>query len=620
VKSLLERLQAEAAAPSADPHAFALGNLDSMLAGQPPGLLRALEAAVIPHDWDDALLARLLDPDLAPAAAEWAEKLRALPIVSRLPGSERCTVHEVTRAALRDRLHQQGRLAIYSMRALRALGPLPPQASVAEEIERLSHQLLAEPELGAEALETAWRAWDEKGRPDALNQLACALEEILPHLAVPARSRALLRRATIRAASRPATEILAQAVEAENLFARLGHRRRQAQALTLIGDTHVTLGDIASARAAYEQALSLRKAMLEIDPTIFQWQRDLSASLSRLGDLAVAQGDLAGALRYFTEDMTIAERLAASDPANAAWQRDLSISLNKLGGLAVAQGDLAGALRSFTESKTIAERLAASDPANAAWQRDLSVSLNKLGDLAVEQGDLAGASRSYTESKTIRERLTASDPANAVLQRDLSVSLEKLGDLAVAQGDLAAALHSFTESKTIAERLAASDPANAAWQRDLSVSLNKLGGLAVAQGDLAGALRSFTESKTIRERLAASDPANAAWQRDLSVSLEKLGNLAVAQGDLAGALRSFTDAKTIADRLAASDPANAEWQRDLWVSYVKMANHCEKSGQPSEAKAWWKKAHDTLAGMKQRGLHISPQDEGVLAWLRAKAQ
>jgi len=103
------------------------------------------------------------------------------------------------------------------------------------------------------------------------------------------------------------------------------------------------------------------------------------------------------------------------------------------------------------------------------------------------------------------------------------------------------------------------------------------------------------------------------------VSLEKLGNLAVAQGDLAGALRCFTESKTIAERLAASDPANAAWQRDRWVSYWRLADHCEKSGQAEEAKAWWKKAYDTLADMKARGLHVSPQDLGFLGRLRAKA-
>ena len=123
-------------------------------------------------------------------------------------------------------------------------------------------------------------------------------------------------------------------------------------------------------------------------------------------------------------------------------------------------------------------------------------------------------------------------------------------------------------------------------------------------------------SRLIKEAAQATfrtDSTRAFW-------LDLCGDLAVAQGDLAGALRSFTESKTIAERLAASDQANAMWQRDLWVSYWKLADHCEKSGQPDEARAWWKKAHDTLAGMKQRGLHISPEDEDFLARLRAKEQ
>jgi hypothetical protein len=42
-----------------------------------------------------------------------------------------------------------------------------------------------------------------------------------------------------------------------------------------------------------------------------------------------------------------------------------------------------------------------------------------------------------------------------------------------------------------------------------------------------------------------------------------------------------------------------------------------KSGKP-DAREYWRKAHDTMKGMKARGLHILPQDERFVAWLRAK--
>ena len=44
----------------------------------------------------------------------------------------------------------------------------------------------------------------------------------------------------------------------------------------------------------------------------------------------------------------------------------------------------------------------------------------------------------------------------------------------------------------------------------------------------------------------------------------------------------------------------------------------ERTGQ-TEAEEWWRRAYETLAGMKRRGLFVSPQDEGFLAQLREKA-
>ncbi len=93
----------------------------------------------------------------------------------------------------------------------------------------------------------------------------------------------------------------------------------------------------------------------------------------------------------------------------------------------------------------------------------------------------------------------------------------------------------------------------------------------------------------------------------------------MAQGNLDEAKRHYTGYKAIAQRLAASDPDNADWQRDLWVSYWKLADLSEKNGQAAEARETWRKAYRVIAGMKERGLHLSPQDEGFLQRLRQKA-
>jgi tetratricopeptide (TPR) repeat protein len=384
-----------------------------------------------------------------------------------------------------------------------------------------------------------------------------------------------------------------------------------------LGDLAVAQGNLPEAQGLFAEALRIAQRLAESDPGNAEWQRDLSVSLNKLGDLAVAQGNLPEAQRLFAESLRIAQRLAESDPGNAAWQRDLSVSLNKLGDLAVAQGNMPEAQQLFAESLRIRQRLAESDPGNAEWQRDLYVSQIKLGDLAVAQGNLPEAQRLFAESLRIAKRLAESDPGNAAWQRDLSVSLEKLGELAVAQGNLPEAQRLFAESLRIRQRLAESDPGNAAWQRDLSVSLNKLGNLAVAQGNLPEAQQLFAESLRIAQRLAESDPGNAAWQHDLSVSLNKLGDLAVAQGNLTEAQRLFGEDLRIAQSLAESDPGNAAWQRDLWVSHWRVADLMEKQ-KDARAIEHWQQAHDILAGLLARGLHVSPEDLGFLKRLKAK--
>ena len=112
---------------------------------------------------------------------------------------------------------------------------------------------------------------------------------------------------------------------------------------------------------------------------------------------------------------------------------------------------------------------------------------------------------------------------------------------------------------------------------------------------------------------------NAAFpnERERGRWLDMKGNLATAQGNLPEAQRLFGEALRIRQRLVESDPANAAWQRDLSVSYWKLANLCEGNAQAVEAQAWWRKAHDTLAGMQQRGI-MQPIDAPHLETLRAK--
>ena len=132
-----------------------------------------------------------------------------------------------------------------------------------------------------------------------------------------------------------------------------------------------------------------RSSRASARPTSTEAQRDVSVSLDNLGDMALEAGDLAGARARYEEDLAIARRLAQANPISAQAQRDLGISLNKLGNVAVQAGDLAGARARYEEDLGIARKLAQANPTSAEAQRDVSVSLNKLGNVAMRAGDLA---------------------------------------------------------------------------------------------------------------------------------------------------------------------------------------------------------------------------------------
>ena len=89
--------------------------------------------------------------------------------------------------------------------------------------------------------------------------------------------------------------------------------------------------------------------------------------------------------------------------------------------------------------------------------------------------------------------------------------------------------------------------------------------------------------------------------------------------DLGDRARRIAMQITIEDssRKISGTAANAAWQRDLSMSHWKLADLCERTKQPAEARAWWRKAHDTLAEMQQSG-SMQPIDAPHLETLRAK--
>ena len=143
--------------------------------------------------------------------------------------------------------------------------------------------------------------------------------------------------------------------------------------------------------------------------------------------------------------------------------------------------------------------------------------------------------------------------------------------------------------------------------------------LPVSEGSLTQLLTKNREQLAVFTWLAQHYPDKTVFQHDLSVSYNNVGDVQNAQGDLTGALSSYRQSLVIAERLSRQDPGNADWQRDLSLSYVRIAAVMEHDRNPGAGR-WWRRAYETLSGMKKSGMELSPNDEAALDQLRQKIE
>jgi len=390
-----------------------------------------------------------------------------------------------------------------------------------------------------------------------------------------------------------------------------------------LGDLHRDLSEPARAREYYERTLAVAERLAAMAPKNADYADGLSIIRNALGDLHRALGEPARAREYYERALGTLERLVALAPENARYASALSIICNTLGDLNHAMGEPTRAREYYERALEMRERLAAQAPEDAGgYAHGLSVSCNKLGDLHRDLREPARAREYYERALEMDERLVAQAPENTGYARDLSHSRIKLANLRLDVARLALsepirAREYYERNLVIAERLAAREPENADYADGLSNNCRVLGDLHRALGEPARAHEYYKRAMETAEWATAQAPKNAGYARDLSVSCNKLGDLLLDLGEPARARGYYERALETRERLAALAPENADWQRDLYVSYWRMAA-LSANLKDRDAEKWWRRAHDVLQDMVDRGLFVSPKDRRVLDLLKAK--
>jgi tetratricopeptide (TPR) repeat protein len=260
---------------------------------------------------------------------------------------------------------------------------------------------------------------------------------------------------------------------------------------------------------------------LAANPNSIRWKRDITINDVDSGDF----DESSGALAIYEESLTLRRRLAEIDPRNNQWRRDAAYFLDRIGDECRKVGMRERAIAAYEESLAVWRHLANIDRRNPQLQLNISECQDKLGDLKLGAADGMGALAAYEESLTIRRHLSKDTPSNPSRQLNVAGSLEKIGDLKLAAGDAQGALTAYREMLSIDRVLVAIDGSNSEWQRNLSLSLERFGDVTLAVGNTVAAVAAYEQTVALRRRLAASDKTNIQWQKEVTASLEKISRL-----------------------------------------------------------------------------------------------
>jgi tetratricopeptide (TPR) repeat protein/tRNA A-37 threonylcarbamoyl transferase component Bud32 len=352
---------------------------------------------------------------------------------------------------------------------------------------------------------------------------------------------------------------LAAAAQSQQLYLAAGHKQGVAWALNDTAAVLTQRGDVAGARARYEEALAVCRKIGD--------QTCVGTDLDSLGVLRRRQGDLQGALQMHKEALEV--RRAVEDRTGVA------TSLYNIGNVLEVIGDLPRARQASAESLEIRRQL--------GERRASALTLSRLGNIRRREGDLNAALQMTTEAVTSLR--TIGDRGG------VAMALVNLGQTLFDRGDLAGAR--AADEEALAVRRQQHDRNNTAQ----TVAALALVGLA--QDRLSEADSLITESVRLRQELgetialAQTDvirseillergrgPEAEKAAREAGVRFHRAGvwggeaeaavalaRALVARGDAAGASAAL---ETVGNRLHDTKDARLSLERDLVLAEIRQ--------------------------------------------------
>jgi tetratricopeptide (TPR) repeat protein len=374
-------------------------------------------------------------------------------------------------------------------------------------------------------------------------------------------------------------------------------KRLFAVSLNVFGDVLLQVNDpknapanIAAAERAYNEGLSLVRAMLKTDPDMILWKDDLVLALVGVARVKMRVNNHGGARTDLEEAIAVGRGLSDfMNDRDDRVLRHLQIHLGYLGDTYINLKMRPEARAAFEERLLVRRKRLAAKPDDPQLQTDVSVALDRVGQLVREQGDPNSSRTYFEEALKIDRALHQRSATRRDWQENLVFSLTRIGDLDRQLGRQREALTPYEEALELQRRLAA-DATVIAPQQTLASLLGKIGDIKRRLRDFPAAVRSHREELDIRRKLLARDPNSLAAKRNVSSALDYLGNTLRESNDLEGARTAFNDQLDLDRAIAKVDPNNVTSLTDLAWSLNRLGDLDRDASKPNDATKYYEEA------------------------------
>ncbi len=345
-----------------------------------------------------------------------------------------------------------------------------------------------------------------------------------------------------------------------------------ANAYGLIGDLHISTGNIPAAIEAYTKANASHQALYSNDTSSSFQLTNFAISYDRLGNSYLALGQLDTALAYFENETRLFEILYTDYPQNMDIKNGLAISYEKQGETYFALGNFGKALIFFENYRKLEKDLCVIYPQNAEFKNNLAISYEKLGDTYTSMEMLTKALVYFEERFRLSHELYDMYPKSLDFKINLAISSIKLGEANIRLGKVDDALNSFKQASKLFKELFEANPRNVNFKNFLAVSYEKLGLTYGALGNLNQALTFFQERTLLGQELYHDYPFNVEFKNNLAHSYMQFGIFCLHKlKDKTKAIQYFKQAEALWVELVRDAPTYAEFQQYLEMTRQHLA-------------------------------------------------